>query len=216
MATRNRSFRWISRPQPRPMVPWPVCWTAKPNCAASALKRARSKSSSCVNASANCVREVHGLEEQQKSVTGQLRIADQELEDLKPLQERGTVRRPRISGLEREVLRNQGFLGDTLAKIVQSQAKIAETELQIVQSDNDFISDVIKDLRETGTKITELQERRITAEDQLRRLEIRAPISGIVHQLNVHTIGGVISPSETLMLIVPYTDRLIVEVRISP
>ena len=160
--------------------------------------------------------EIRGLEEQQKSLVGQHEIARNELDDLMPLYRNGGVQRIRVTTLEREVLRHQGLLGDTLAKIAQSQAKIAETELQIVQIDHDFITDVIKELRETETKITELQERKITAEDQLKRLEIRAPISGHVHQLTVHTIGGVITPSETLMLVVPSADRLIVEVRISP
>jgi HlyD family secretion protein len=160
--------------------------------------------------------EILGLEEQVKSLKGQLRIARQEFDDLTPLAQAGTVQRPRVTGVEREVLRHQGLLGETVAKIAQSQAKIAETELQIVQGDHDFMTDVIKEMRETETKITELRERKVTVEDQLRRLDIRAPIGGMVHQLAVHTIGGVISPSETLMLVVPSADRLIVEVRISP
>jgi HlyD family secretion protein len=61
-----------------------------------------------------------------------------------------------------------------------------------------------------------LQERRTAAEDQLKRIDIRAPISGFVHQLNVHTVGGVISPSEAIMLVVPVSDSLIVEARVSP
>lgn len=160
--------------------------------------------------------EIKGLEEQQKSLVGQLEIARKELDDLTPLYRAGNLQRTRMTNLEREVLRNQGLLGDTLAKIAQSQAKIAETELQIVQGDHDFITDVIKQLRETETRINELQQRKIAAEDQLERLDIRSPISGQVHQLSVHTIGGVITPSETLMLIVPSSDRLIVEVRVSP
>ncbi len=141
--------------------------------------------------------EIKGLEEQQKALVGQLDIARRELSDLMPLYKSGNVQRMRVTGLEREVLRSQGMLGDNRAKIAQSQAKIAETELQIVQNEHDFITDVIKQLRETETKITELQERKITAEDQLQRLEIRSPIAGRVHQLSVHTIGGVITPSET-------------------
>ena len=159
---------------------------------------------------------IKGLKEQQKSLTGQLEIAQKELDDLMPLYKRGNVQRPRVTSLEREILRNRGLLGDTLARIAQSQARIAETELQIVQSDHDFITDVITQLRETETKINELKERKITAEDQLERLDIRSPITGRVHELTVHTIGGVVTPSETLMSIVPDDDRLIVEVRVSP
>jgi HlyD family secretion protein len=77
------------------------------------------------------------------------------------------------------------------------------------------MSEVAKDIRETETKITELGEREITAEDALRRTEIKAPTSGTVHQLNVHTVGGVVAPSEALMLIVPLSERLIVEARVA-
>lgn len=160
--------------------------------------------------------EVRGLEEQQKSLAGQLEIARKELEDLSSLLERGNVLRPRVTALEREVLRTGGLLGETVAKIAQAQAKIAETELHSVQLDHDFITEVIKDLRETETKTRELEERKAAAEDQLQRLDIRAPAAGQVHQLAVHTVGGVISPSETLMLIVPSGGKLIVDVRISP
>ena len=96
------------------------------------------------------------------------------------------------------------------------KGKIAETELQVLQLDNDHMTEVAKELREAETRINELQERRLSAEDQLRRIEIRSPIAGVVHQLNVHTVGGVINQTEPLMLIVPESDRLILEVRIQP
>jgi HlyD family secretion protein len=160
--------------------------------------------------------EAKGLQEQQKAYAGQLEITQTDLTDLRPLYERGNIQRPRISALQREVLRNQGSIGDTLAKIAQTKAKIAETELQIGRDGHDFIAGIVKELRETETRIAELQEKRVAAEDQLRRLEIRAPISGAVHQLAVHTIGGVLAPSDVLMIIVPSADRLIVEIRIEP
>lgn len=160
--------------------------------------------------------EIRGIEEQSASSSAQLRIAQKELSDLAPLVQSGNVQRPRITTIEREVQRHKGLLGEMQAKIAQSRAKITETELQIVQAEHDFMTDVIKEMREAETKVTELSERRVAVEDQLRRLDIRAPIAGTVHQLAVHTIGGVISPSETLMLVVPSADRLIVEVRISP
>ena len=160
--------------------------------------------------------EIRGLEEQTKSASGQADIAQKEYDDLAPLLLTGAVQRIRVSTLEREVLQHQGVLGETQAKIAQSTAKIAETELQIVQADHDFMAEITKDMRDTESKISELSERKVAVEDQLRRLDLRAPITGIVHQLAVHTVGGVVSPSETLMLIVPSTDRLIVETRISP
>ena len=65
-------------------------------------------------------------------------------------------------------------------------------------------------------KSNEYAERKVAAEDQLRRIDIRAPISGIVHEMNVHTVGGVISAGEQLMLVVPAADQLTVESRVAP
>ena len=93
---------------------------------------------------------------------------------------------------------------------------MTEIELQIIQIDKDLVSEVSKDLRETNEKIGEFVERKVTAEDQLRRVGIRAPQDGTVLQSTVHTIGGVITAGDTLMLIVPQTDDLSVEARVNP
>ena len=101
--------------------------------------------------------------------------------------------------------RLNGERAQYVASRAQAKGKITETELQIIQVDKDMVSEVSKDLRETNDKIGELIERKVTAEDQLRRVEIRSPQAGVVHQLNVHTVGGVISPGEAVMLVVPVT-----------
>lgn len=160
--------------------------------------------------------ELRGLGEQSSSLERQLTVAREELANLRDLQARKLTTVPRITALEREIARNEGALGETIGRVAASRGKISETGLQIVQLDKDHATEVAKELRETETKINEMQERRIQAEDQLRRIEIRAPISGIVHQLSVHTVGGVVNSTEALMQIVPQTDRLIVEVRIAP
>ena len=72
------------------------------------------------------------------------------------------------------------------------------------------------ELREVQGKIGELSERKVAAEDQLRRVDIRSPQDGVVHQMMVHTVGGVITPAEPIMLIVPQSDELVVEAHVSP
>ena len=76
--------------------------------------------------------------------------------------------------------------------------------------------DVNEELRELDGKEVELIERKVVAKDQLTRTEIRAPQSGFVQELAVHTVGGVITPGETLMLIVPEQDRLVVDAMVAP
>jgi HlyD family secretion protein len=160
--------------------------------------------------------EIAGLVEQRKSTEIQLKVARAEIADLRGLQAKGLVQKPRITALEREIARNDGAIGEAVARISQAQGRISETELQILQLDKESASEVAKDLRETETRIGEFLERRAAAEDQLKRVDIRAPISGMVHQLNVHTIGGVINATEPIMLIVPEAERLIFEIHINP
>lgn len=161
-------------------------------------------------------REIEGLELQRTATDIQLKVARKELADLKSLEGRGLVPRTRMSTLDREIARNDGVLGDTVSRIAQSRGRITETEIQIEQVDRDKITEVNKEMRETETRISELREKRIAAEDQLRRIDIRAPIAGIVQQLAAHTIGGVVGPSDQLMIIVPDADQLIVEARVQP
>ena len=75
---------------------------------------------------------------------------------------------------------------------------------------------MLKDLREAQGKIAELKERVTAAEDQLKRVDLRAPQTGFVHQLAVHTVGGVIGNGETIMQIVPRADELVVEAKVAP
>src|SRR6185437_3711032 len=80
----------------------------------------------------------------------------------------------------------------------------------------DMVSEVSKDLRDANDKIGELIERKVTAEDQLRRVDIRAPQNGVVEQSTVHTVGGVIAAGDSIMLIVPQSDDLQVEAKVNP
>jgi HlyD family secretion protein len=80
--------------------------------------------------------------------------------------------------------------------------------------------DVGSDMADIRAKTSELAEKRVAAEDKLKRIDIRAPQDGVVQQLNVHTVGGVIAPpsvtAEPIMLIVPEADNLIVEAKVRP
>ncbi|TIX55025.1 MAG: HlyD family efflux transporter periplasmic adaptor subunit, partial [Mesorhizobium sp.] len=122
----------------------------------------------------------------------------------------------RITALERDAVRLKGEHGQLTASIAQAKGRIAETRLQIIQIDQDLRSEVASELRDVQAKISEFVERKVSAEDQLKRIDIRSPQNGVVHQLGVHTVGGVISPGELIMLIVPVTDDLTVEARVAP
>jgi HlyD family secretion protein len=160
--------------------------------------------------------ETVGLEAQRKSKERQLALTTSELTGLKSLQDQGLVRLNRILALERELARLEGERGSLTAQIASKRGEIGETRLRIIQIDKDLSSEVIKELREAQTKIVELMEKRLAAETRLKHTEIRAPRSGIVHQLSVHTVGGVVTAGEPIMLIVPEQDALIFEAHVSP
>jgi HlyD family secretion protein len=162
------------------------------------------------------VQEQDGMEKQHQSTLEQQVIAKDERTMLEPLRLKGLVQRPRLTALDREIARNDGILGDATARMGQSRARVREVEAQIGQVDRERLAEVTKELREAEAKIAELTERRVAAEDQLRRVDIKAPASGVVHELQVHTVGGVINQIEPLMLIVPEPDNLLVEARVSP
>lgn len=160
--------------------------------------------------------EISGLSGQSASKRREIGFVNQELTGMRELWAKKLIPINRVMALEREAVRLDGDSNQYVASAAQAKGKKAETELQIIQIDQDLRSEVAKELREIQGKSAELVERKVAAEDQLKRVDLRSPQNGVVHQLSVHTIGGVIGPSELLMLIVPENDALTVEVRIAP
>jgi HlyD family secretion protein len=160
--------------------------------------------------------EAQGLTAQRSAKDQEIVFIKDELRGVESLYERNLLPVTRVTALRRDYTRVEGERGQLISAIAQAKGKIAETELKIIQVSQDLHTEVLRDLREIEGRIGELTERRIAAEDQFKRTELRAPQSGIVHQLNVHTVGGVISPGETLMVIVPQSEGLSVEARVPP
>jgi HlyD family secretion protein len=160
--------------------------------------------------------EITGLTAQQNSKAKEITLIERELAGVRELWKRNLVQLTRLTALEREATRLDGERGQLIAAAAQAKGKIAETALQILQIDQDIASDVAKELREVDGKIGEFIERKVAAEDQLKRIDIRSPQDGTVFQLAVHTVGGVITAGDPIMLIVPEADNLSVEVKVNP
>ena len=160
--------------------------------------------------------QIRGLEEQIQAKDRETAFIDKELVGVRELFHKNLVQISRLTTLERDAARLHGERGSLIAATAEAKGRITETALQIMQIDQDLRTEVGKDLAEIRAKTSELVEKRVTAEDQLKRIDIRAPQDGIVHQLALHTVGGVISAGEPIMLIVPANDALVVEVRIAP
>jgi HlyD family secretion protein len=160
--------------------------------------------------------EIAGLDAQQYAKDQEIALVQKELVGVRALYDQHLVQITRLTTLERDAARLAGERAQYVASKAQAKGKITETELQIIQVDKDMVSDVSKDLRETNDKIGELVERKVTAEDQLRRIDIRSPQDGMVEQSNVHTVGGVINAGDAIMMIVPQADDLQVEAKVNP
>ena len=160
--------------------------------------------------------EITGLVAQIASKDKQVEWIQKELEGVRELWAKQLVQFSRVTALEREQARLEGERGQLVAAIAQSKGKISETRIQILQIEQDMRSEVGKDLADVRGKTAELIEKRVAAEDQLKRIDIRAPQKGMVHQLDVHTVGGVVTAGQQIMLIVPAADKLIVEAKVQP
>src|SRR5262249_35975399 len=160
--------------------------------------------------------EVAGRKGKHESKKKELELIAREKEGVYDLWKQKLVPLPKMTELERSEARLQGEAGQLVAQTAQTAGKISETELQILQIDRDLSSEVAKETREIDGKIGEFIERNVTAEDQLKRIEIRAPQDGTVFQSNVHTVGGVITAGDAIMLIVPDADNLTVEAKVNP
>lgn len=160
--------------------------------------------------------EIIGLAAQILAKEKEIKLVAEELKRVEETHKRGYLPITRVTPLQREQARIEGERGTLIASSARAKAQINEIELQIIALDQTTRTEALRELREIDTRIAELVERRIAAEDSLRRIEIRAPSTGIVHELTVHTVGGVINAAEPVMVIVPSEDRLTIELRIAP
>jgi len=160
--------------------------------------------------------EVAGLNAQQAAKEREIELIGHELTGVRELWKKNLVQLPRLMALERDAAKLEGERGQLTAAVEQANGKITETELQIIQIDRDLASEVAKDMREADAKEGELLERKVAAEDQLKRIDIRAPQAGIIIQSKIHAAGAVVSPADQIMTVVPETDELAVEARINP
>ncbi len=161
-------------------------------------------------------KQIDGLNAEIQSKASQLTLIASELSGVQELYGKGLVPLTRLTTLQRDSAQLEGERAQLAATVAETNAKIGQARLQITQIDQEFRSEVMKDLRESQDKQAELIEKNVAAKDQLDRIEIRAPTSGIIHELAVHTIGGVVRPGDVIMEIVPDTDALEIEGHLPP
>lgn len=160
--------------------------------------------------------QMEGLEGLVGAKSEQLKSIQTELDGLTELLEKGIATKTRVYGQERMKSDITGQLVEHVAEIARVSNAIRETEVSIVQVDRAFKEKVLAELSETATQVDDLTQQITATQKQLDRVDIRAPASGIVHELSVNTVGGTLPPNSTLMQIIASDGGLDVEVRVDP
>jgi HlyD family type I secretion membrane fusion protein len=157
-----------------------------------------------------------GTEGEKTAGEEQVQTIRRELTGLRDLLARNLVQLPRVLALEREESRLKGSIGRAVADLARSEQTIGETRIQIQQLRQQFLEAVSRDLPAIRKVIAELREKLSVQDDILRRVDIRAPQTGVIQSLKVFTVGGVVRPGDVLMEIVPVSDELVIRAQVSP
>ena len=160
--------------------------------------------------------EKKGLEIQREARLEQYQIFKDEITGLRELHAKGYYPKTKLLAVERAMAQLRGSAGTDLAKIARAESTQQESENQIVSVIHRFRESVVGDLREAEAVIADLNERVTVAGDVLQRVEVKAPRSGIVQGIQVHTVGGVVAPGAILMEIAPQDDDLVVNAIVMP
>ncbi|MBY0225992.1 MAG: HlyD family type I secretion periplasmic adaptor subunit [Hyphomicrobium sp.] len=160
--------------------------------------------------------EITGLTAQRDAKGAERELIKRELDQIRELHDKKLTAVSRVYAMEREERRLGGEYGGLVAQIARANGQINEINVEIIGVDENTRATAQRELRSIDARLAELQERAIAAQDKFQRVDIRAPQTGIVHELSAHTIGGVISAAEQIMLIVPEEDNLTIQAKIAP
>jgi HlyD family type I secretion membrane fusion protein len=162
------------------------------------------------------------IEEQIRGITAEIKAQDRQLaligEETGAVAEmvnKGLNPKPKLLALQRQTADLEGMRAHNVAAIAQAQQQIGEGELRIIDLRAQILSEATQKLRDEQAKIFDLAQRIRAAEDTLARTEIRAPASGRVVGLKIFTVGGIISPRDPLMDVVPQDDILVVDAQVA-
>ncbi len=157
-----------------------------------------------------------GLYAQQKSAKKQIKLYSGEITEFKDLLKEGFTDKTRMRDMQRRVVELEGMVARYTSEIMGSKIRAGETDLQIIQIENNHQQEVAELLSDTLIKVNDLKEKRLALQDKVFRTKIMAQDSGIILGMKIHTIGGVIAPGEAILDIVPQGENLIIEAQVSP
>ncbi|MFZ5690186.1 MAG: HlyD family type I secretion periplasmic adaptor subunit [Pseudomonadota bacterium] len=160
--------------------------------------------------------EIKGMESRLAAKEEEIQLVGAERTKLLDLYEKKITDYSRVYTASREWARLLGERGEIEASIARAKVRASEVKLQILAIDQTASTEAQRELRVLDARIAELKERKLAIQDRIERTEIRAPVSGYINELYIHTIGGVITPAAKIATIVPEDAQLRVEIKISP
>jgi HlyD family secretion protein len=160
--------------------------------------------------------QIAGTQAQISSNKRQLVLIEDELSAAENLLKSGNTTKSRVLGIKRGKAQLEGQIGELTSEIAKTQDAISENKLSIVNQKNEYINEVVEKIKEVQKEVNEARERTSATSDTLARIEIRAPITGIVKGMKFKSENGVIAPGAEILTIVPTDENMIGEIRINP
>lgn len=160
--------------------------------------------------------QIDGIDAQTEAVRTQRALIERELTDQRSLLSKGLAQATRVLALEREAASLDGRLGELAASRAQGETRRTEIGITRLQQTSERRENAETELGDLGYRELELAERRRSLSDQIARLDIRAPVAGVVHELQVTTPRSVIRPADPILYLVPQDRPLVVAARVQP
>ena len=160
--------------------------------------------------------ELAEFSSKQQQYRSSLGLIQQELNMSQPLVSSGAISEVEILRLRRSAVEMRGSLDATTLAIPRAQAGISEIKSKMEESELAFRSDAFKELNEVRTELQKITASSLAIEDRVSRTTVQSPVHGIIKQLKVNTIGGVVQPGSDLLEIVPLEDNLLIEAKVRP
>lgn len=160
--------------------------------------------------------QIEGIEAQKASLGIQLELLQKELANQQSLLDRGLAQAGTVLNLQRNAANLDGTLGELKASEAQAEGRITELDIEILKLGSKTREEAITRLRDLQYRELELAEQRRSLQERLERLDIKAPVSGIVYGLQVHTPRSVIRPADPVLYLVPQDRPLVINARVEP
>lgn len=158
--------------------------------------------------------QIAGAQAQGAALKAQQDLLSEELLDETTLLEKGLSQTATVRALQREAARIQGLIAELAATVAQRRGRIAETEIEILRLNSRLREESISTLRNLQYQEIEIRESRTSLLERLQRMDVRAPVSGIIYNKQFHASSAVVRPAETILSIVPQDTPLIIAIHI--